>query len=46
MKPKLLTTLPETTPALLGADLLAGVTVAMVAIPIQAPSCAWVPCGR
>ena len=35
MKPKLLTTLPETTPALLGADLLAGVTVAMVAIPLS-----------
>ena len=35
MKPKLLTTLPETTPALLGADLLAGITVAMVAIPLS-----------
>lgn len=35
MKPKLLTTLPETTPALLGADLLAGLTVAMVAIPLS-----------
>ena len=35
MKPKLLTTLPATTPALLGADLLAGVTVAMVAIPLS-----------
>lgn len=35
MKPKLLTTLPETTPAQLGADLLAGVTVAMVAIPLS-----------
>ena len=35
MKPKLLTTLPQTTPALLGADLLAGVTVAMVAIPLS-----------
>ena len=35
MKPKLLTTLPDTTPALLGADLLAGLTVAMVAIPLS-----------
>lgn len=35
MKPKLLTTLPNTTPALLGADLLAGLTVAMVAIPLS-----------
>ena len=35
MKPKLLTTLPETTPALLGADLFAGITVAMVAIPLS-----------
>ncbi|MFM5894933.1 MAG: SulP family inorganic anion transporter [Novosphingobium sp.] len=35
MKPKLLTTLPDTTPALLGGDLLAGVTVAMVAIPLS-----------
>ena len=35
MKPKLLTTLPETTPALLGADLLVGITVAMVAIPLS-----------
>jgi sulfate permease, SulP family len=35
VKPKLLTTLPDTTPALLGADLLAGVTVAMVAIPLS-----------
>ena len=35
MKPKLLTTLPETTPAVLGADLLAGLTVAMVAIPLS-----------
>ncbi|MDL2351482.1 MAG: SulP family inorganic anion transporter, partial [Pseudomonadota bacterium] len=30
-----LTTLPNTTPALLGADLLAGLTVAMVAIPLS-----------
>ena len=35
MKPKLLTTLTETTPAVLGADLLAGLTVAMVAIPLS-----------
>lgn len=35
MKPKLLTTLPETTPAAAGADLLAGLTVAMVAIPLS-----------
>ena len=35
MKPKLLTTLPETTPAVAGADLLAGLTVAMVAIPLS-----------
>jgi sulfate permease, SulP family len=35
MKPKLLTTLPETTLALLGADLLAGITVAMVALPLS-----------
>lgn len=35
MKPKLLTTLPNTTPALLGADLLAGLTVAMVAMPLS-----------
>ncbi len=35
MKPKLLTTLPDTTPALLGSDLLAGLTVAMVAIPLS-----------
>lgn len=35
MKPKLLTTLPQTTPALLWADLLAGITVAMVAIPLS-----------
>ena len=35
MKPKLLTTLPETTPAILGGDLLAGLTVAMVAIPLS-----------
>lgn len=35
MKPKLLTTLPQTTPASLWADLLAGITVAMVAIPLS-----------
>lgn len=35
MKPKLLTTLPESTPASLWADLLAGITVAMVAIPLS-----------
>jgi len=35
VKPKLLTTLPETTPAILGGDLLAGLTVAMVAIPLS-----------
>ncbi len=35
MKPKLLTTLRETTPAVLGADLLAGLTVAMVAVPLS-----------
>lgn len=35
MKPKLLTTLPEATPASLAADALAGITVAMVAIPLS-----------
>lgn len=35
MKPKLLTTLPDTTLPVLGADLLAGLTVAMVAIPLS-----------
>lgn len=35
MKPKLLTTLPGTTLPVLGADLLAGLTVAMVAIPLS-----------
>lgn len=35
MKPKLLTTLPEYRPALFAADLVAGITVAMVAIPLS-----------
>ncbi len=35
MKPKLLTTLPGYTPALFAADLVAGITVAMVAIPLS-----------
>ena len=35
MKPKLLTTLPETTPAVVGSDLLAGLTVAMIAVPLS-----------
>jgi len=35
VKPKLLTTLPEATPASLAADALAGITVAMVAIPLS-----------
>lgn len=35
MKPKLLTTLPESTPMSLAADLIAGLTVAMVAIPLS-----------
>lgn len=35
MKPKLLTTLKGYTPALFGADVIAGVTVAMVAIPLS-----------
>ena len=35
MKPKLLTTLKTYTPALFGADLIAGITVAMVAIPLS-----------
>ncbi|MGP1357112.1 SulP family inorganic anion transporter [Roseicyclus sp.] len=35
LTPKILTTLPETTPRSLLADLLAGVTVAMVALPLS-----------
>ena len=35
MKPKLLTTLKTYTPGLFGADLIAGITVAMVAIPLS-----------
>ncbi|GMG82819.1 hypothetical protein LNKW23_20320 [Paralimibaculum aggregatum] len=35
MKPKILTTLPDYTRALFGADLLAGITVAMVALPLS-----------
>ncbi len=35
MKPKLLTTLKGYTPTLFGADVIAGVTVAMVAIPLS-----------
>ncbi len=35
MKPKILTTLPDYTPGLFRADLLAGVTVAMVALPLS-----------
>ena len=35
MQPKLLTTLKSYSPALFGADLLAGITVAMVALPLS-----------
>lgn len=35
MKPKLLTTLKGYTAALFGADLIAGITVGMVAIPLS-----------
>ncbi len=35
MKPKILTTLPEYSPALFRADLQAGITVAMVALPLS-----------
>ncbi len=35
MKPKLLTTLPDYTARLFGADIIAGVTLAMVALPLS-----------
>lgn len=35
MKPKILTTLPETTPRSFAADVLAGITVALVALPLS-----------
>ena len=35
MKPKLLTTLPDYSTKLLAADVIAGVTVAMVALPLS-----------
>ena len=35
MKPKLLTTLPNYTARLFGADVIAGITVAMVALPLS-----------